>query len=128
MRIGDKETDPDTSLDTTDIPSGITIQITIDLTKNAQDHINGIETAITEAVPDDPAHHTELTVTGYTVTHHIDHNGDHPHIPALQVINSENAAGHTPSYPTDPQDKNHKDQVHILVDQKKGHTPRKMRR
>ena len=79
----------------------------------------------TEAAHDDLPQPTEDTATDLTMTHHIGHIADHPHITAPWVIEPQIAVGHTHDHPTDLQGMNHTDQIHIPAGQKEGHTPRR---
>ena len=51
-------------------------------------------------------------VTGYTRTHHIGLTVGHLHIAALQVIDPEIVAVHTPDHPIYLKGMNHEGQVH----------------
>ena len=59
------------------------------------DHNIGRDAAITEAAHDDLVPHIEAMAINLTMTHHINHIADHPHIEALQVINP---TGHNRSH------------------------------
>ena len=89
------------------------------------DHHMGIDAAITGAAHDDHAPLTETAAIDLTITHHIKHITDHPHIEVLQVINPEIAVGHIHDHPTSFHDRTHIDQVHTPADHEENHTPRR---
>ena len=47
------------------------------------------------------------------MTHHIGHIADHPNMEALQVIDPKMTVDHIHDHPTDLQDMNLADQIHI---------------
>ena len=59
------------------------------------------------------------------MTHHIGHIADHPNIEALQVINPKIAVDCIHNHPTDLQDMNLTDQIHIPVGQEEDHIPKR---
>ena len=75
----------------------------------ALDYNTGIDAATTGATHNDLTPHIEATAIDLTMTHHIDHITDHPHIEALQVINPEITVGHIHDHPTDLQGMSHID-------------------
>ena len=58
---------------------------------------------------DDHTPPIEATVIDLTMTHHIDHITDHPHIEVLQRINPEITVDHTHNHPTNLQGWTHTD-------------------
>ena len=121
MKTEEAETDLNPSQNT----AGITAQSGIDLTEITQGHKDGTETTNAEAVQGDPTQHTGDTVTGHTMTHHIGHITDHPHIAAFWVINPEVVVGHIHDHPTYLWGMNQADQVHTPAGHEEGHTPKK---
>ena len=84
-----------------------------------------MDTAITGAAHNDCAPAIESTAIDLTMTCHIDHIADHPHIGVLQVTNLEIAVGHINDHPSDLQDRTHIDKVHTPAEYKENHTPRR---
>ena len=80
--------------------------------ETALDHNTRIDAATTEAAHNNLTQPTGDTATGLSITHHTGHIADHPHIPALWVINPKITVGHTHDHPTDSQGMNHADQTH----------------
>ena len=112
---------PDHSLifeDTTAQAITICIEATLD-------HDTEIDAAITGAAHNDCAPPIEATAINLTMTCHIDHIADHPHIEVLQVINPQITVGHIHDHPTDLQGRTHVDQVHTSADHEKNHTQRR---
>ena len=109
MKIESDNANPDHS----PIFKDITAQVIAIHIETAPDHNTGIDTATTGAVHDDLPQPTEDTATDLTVTHHISHITNHPNIKALQVIDPMITGDHIHDHPTDLQDMNLTDQIHI---------------
>ena len=103
----------------------ITAWVILIPTEAALDHNTGIDMASTGAVHNNHAPPIGPTAIDLTMTHHIDHIADHPHIEVLQLINPEIAVGHIHDHPTDLQSRMHIDQVHTPADHVEDHTPRR---
>ena len=92
----------------------------------ALDHSTGIDAATMGAAHNDLCSNLiEATAIVLTVTHHINHIANHPHIEALLVIDPEIAVGHIHHHPTDLQGMNHLDQVHNPAGQEENYIPRR---
>ena len=76
-----EETSPNHSLDIADT----TAPAIMTCTEAAPYHNNGTGSAAIEAAQDDPIQHTEDTVAGPTITHHIGHTANPPHTAAHQA-------------------------------------------
>ena len=107
MKIEIDKVDPDSILTTESITAQV-ITIPIEATL---DDITRIDIATTGTAHNDFTQPIETTANDITVTHHIIHITDHPHIEALQVIDSEIAVGHIQDHPTDCQGMNHIDKT-----------------
>ena len=108
------------------------VQITVSILKTSQLELlqfaginTGIDTVTIEAANDDLTQHTEDTATDLTLTHHISHITDHPHITAFWVINPEIIVCHTHDHPTNLQGMDHADMIHTPAGHEEGYTPRR---
>ena len=121
MKIETGKADPDHSPTFKDIAAQA-IMIHIEATL---DHNTGIDAATTGAAYDNLTQLTEDTATDHAVTHHTGHITDHPKMEVLQVIDSEIAVDHIHDHPTDLQDMNLANQIHIPAGQEEDHIPRR---
>ena len=103
----------------------ITAQVIVIHTEATQGHNTGINAATTGAAHDDHAPPIEPTAIDLTMSHHIHHITDHPHIENLQLTNPEITVDHTHNHPTDTQGRTNTDQVHIPADHEENHTSRR---
>ena len=110
-----EETSPDHSLDT----AGITAPAVMTCTVATPNHNNRTGSAAIEAAQDDPIQHTEDTVAGPTMTHHIGHTANPPHTTAHQATTLRTTADHIHTHPTDHQSTIHTKEDHTVQD----HTP-----
>ena len=111
MKIETDEADPDHSPILADITAPV-IMFDIEAILDCKTEIDATTTG---AVHYNLTQLTEDTATDLTMTHHTNHIIDHPNIKALWVVNAEITVGHIHKHPTDPQDMNHADQLHIPV-------------
>ena len=112
---------PDHNLPFKDIAvQAITIHTDVTIDYNISRHA-----AITEAAHGDLTQPTDDMAIDLAMTHHINHNTDHPHIEALLVIDPEVIVGHIHNHPICLQDMNHVNQVHSSAGQGESHIPRR---
>ena len=90
-----------------------------------QGHNTGINAATTGAAHDDHALPIEVIAINPTMTNHINHITDHPHIEVLQLTNPEIKVDHAHDHPADLQGRIHTDEVNILADHEENNTSRR---
>ena len=95
-KIKKVETNPDHSLDTTDI----TAPADVICTEATPDHNNGTGTATIETAQDDPIQHTGDTVTGHAMIYHTSHTTNPQHTAAYQATTLRTAVDHIHNLPT----------------------------
>ena len=111
MKIETDEANPDHS----PIFKDITAQVIVIHIEATLDHNTGIDVATIGAVHDNLTQPTDDTATDLTVTLHTSHTTDHPNIEAPQVIDPKIPVDHIHDHPTDLQDMNLANQIHIPV-------------
>ena len=109
MKIETGKADPDHSHSFEDITTQV-ITVHIEATL---DHNTRTDVTTAGAAHNDLTQPTEDAATDLTMTHHTDHIADHPHIEVLQVIGPEITVYHINDHPTDLQDMNLTNQIHI---------------
>ena len=95
------------------------------LAKTTQGHNTGIDAATIGAAQNDHTPTIEATTIDPTMTHHIDHLADYPHIEVLKLNNPEITVDHTHNHPTNLQGRTHIDLVHIPAVCKENHTSKR---
>ena len=94
-------------------------------TEAAHGHNTRINAATTGAAHNAHAPPIEVTAINLTVTHHIYHIADHPHIEVLQLTTPEIIVDHAHDHPTNLQGETCTGHIHIPADHKANHTSRR---